>query len=132
VTDGTLSLLFIALPDDAPSRDSPAEISKYRRVLHLLTKLCIQPTLFETLVIRLFAKLDILFSRASDAEDTEPIAAFRLATNAAMSAGLITAARSICATETSGRVRWSGPAGETTTGDRATAVAAVTAIPAFR
>ena len=76
VTDGTLPLLFIALPDDAPSRDSPTEISKYRRVLQLLARLCVQPPLFETLVIRLSAKLDLLFSRAGDAEDTEPIAAY--------------------------------------------------------
>jgi DNA repair/transcription protein MET18/MMS19 len=68
--------LFIALPDEAPSRDSPVEIAKYRRVLQLLTRLCIQPTLFETLVIRLSAKLDILFSRACDVEDTEPVAAY--------------------------------------------------------
>ena len=52
------------------------EISKYRRVLQLLTRLCIEPTLFETLVIRLSAKLDVLFSRAGDAEDTEPFAAY--------------------------------------------------------
>jgi len=76
VTDGTLPLLFIALPDEAPSRNSTAEISKYRRVLQLLTRLCVQPPLFETLVIRLSAKLDILFSRAGDAKDTEPIAAY--------------------------------------------------------
>ena len=68
--------MFIALPDEAPSRDSPVEIAKYRRVLQLLTRLCIQPTLFETLVIRLSAKLDILFSRAYDVEDTEPVAAY--------------------------------------------------------
>jgi len=76
VTDGTLPLLFIALPDEAPSRNSPTEISKYRRVLQLLTRLCVQPPLFETLVIRLSAKLDILFARAGDAEDAEPIAAY--------------------------------------------------------
>lgn len=68
--------MFIALPDEAPARDSPIEISKYRRVLRLLTRLCIQPTLFETLVIRLSAKLDILFSRARNTGDTEPIAAY--------------------------------------------------------
>ena len=76
VTDGTLPLLFIALPDEAPSRDSPIEISKYRRVLQLLARLCIQPPLFETLVIRLLAKLDILFSRTGDAVDSEPVAAY--------------------------------------------------------
>ena len=76
VTDGTLPLLFIALPDQAPSRESPTEISRYRRVLQLLARLCVQPTLFETLVIRLSTKLDILFSRAGDAEDTEPVAAY--------------------------------------------------------
>lgn len=75
-TDGTLPLLFIALPDEAPSRDSPIEISKYRRVLQLLARLCVQPALFETLVIRLSAKLNILFSRSGDVGDTEPVAAY--------------------------------------------------------
>jgi hypothetical protein len=65
-------------------------------------------------------------------EDTEPIAACRLATNAATSAGLITAARSISDTETWGRARSCGTDGETTTGVKATAVAAVNAIPAFK
>lgn len=45
-------------------------------MLQLLARLCAQPTLFETLVIRLSAKLDILFSRAGDAEDIEPVAAY--------------------------------------------------------
>jgi DNA repair/transcription protein MET18/MMS19 len=36
----------------------------------------VQPTLFETLVIRLSAKLDILFTRAYDVEDVEPAAAY--------------------------------------------------------
>lgn len=76
VTDGTLPLLFIALPDEAPSRESPTEIAKYRRVLQLLTRLCIQPALFETLVIRLSAKLDILFSHANVIGDSEPVAAY--------------------------------------------------------
>lgn len=69
-------MLFIALPDEAPTRDAPTEISKYRRVLRLLERLCVQPTLFETLVIRLSTKLDILFSRAESAEDVDPIAAY--------------------------------------------------------
>ena len=45
-------------------------------MLQLLARLCVQPALFETLVIRLSTKLDILFSRASDAGDTEPVAAY--------------------------------------------------------
>ena len=45
-------------------------------MLQLLARLCVQPPLSETLVIRLSAKLDILFSRAGDAEDVEPIAAY--------------------------------------------------------
>ena len=45
-------------------------------MLQLLARLCVQPPLFETLVIRLSAKLDILFSRTGDAEDVEPIAAY--------------------------------------------------------
>ena len=45
-------------------------------MLQLLAKLCVQPTLFETLVIRLSTKLDILFARAYDVEDMEPVAAY--------------------------------------------------------
>ena len=45
-------------------------------MLQLLARLCVQPTLFETLVIRLLAKLDILFTRAGDVGDTEPVAAY--------------------------------------------------------
>ena len=52
------------------------EISKYRCVLQLLGRLCVQPILFETLVIRLSAKLDILLSRSGDIEGAEPIAAY--------------------------------------------------------
>ena len=45
-------------------------------MLQLLTRLCIQPALFETLVIRLSAKLDILFSHPNVIGDSEPVAAY--------------------------------------------------------
>ncbi|KIJ20729.1 hypothetical protein PAXINDRAFT_160240 [Paxillus involutus ATCC 200175] len=52
--------LFAALPDRAPSRDAQAERAAYWRALCASSTLCVQPTLFETLVIRLTAKLDLL------------------------------------------------------------------------
>ncbi|KIK80675.1 hypothetical protein PAXRUDRAFT_833382 [Paxillus rubicundulus Ve08.2h10] len=52
--------LFAALPDCAPPRDAQSERAAYWRALCALSTLCVQPTLFETLVIRLTAKLDLL------------------------------------------------------------------------
>ncbi|KAF8836738.1 ARM repeat-containing protein [Paxillus ammoniavirescens] len=52
--------LFAALPDRAPSRDAQSERAAYWRALCASSTLCVQPTLFETLVIRLTAKLDLL------------------------------------------------------------------------
>lgn len=50
------------LPDQAPSRDAQSKRMEYWRALCALSKLCVQPTLFETLVIRLIAKLELLCS----------------------------------------------------------------------
>ena len=62
VSDNTLPLLFSALPDRAPPRDAEAERIRYWRTLASLKKLCTQPDLFETLVVRLSTKLDLLCS----------------------------------------------------------------------
>lgn len=58
--DTTLPLLFNSLPSYGPSRTAHAERAKFRNVLASLATLCLQPTLFETLVVRLFAKLDLI------------------------------------------------------------------------
>ncbi|TFK91443.1 ARM repeat-containing protein [Polyporus arcularius HHB13444] len=82
VSGNTLPLLFSALPDRAPPRDADAERIKYWRTLASLKKLCTQPDLFETLVIRLSTKLDLLCvpspssTPASAPEDLEPAAAY--------------------------------------------------------
>ena len=60
VSGNTLPLLFSALPDRAPPRDAEAERVKYWRTLASLKKLCMQPDLFETLVVRFSTKLDLL------------------------------------------------------------------------
>ena len=50
------------LPDQAPSGDAQSRRMEYWRALCALGKLCVQPILFETLVIRLTAKLELLSS----------------------------------------------------------------------
>ena len=60
VSGNTLPLLFSALPDSAPPRNAEAERVKYWRTLASLKKLCMQPDLFETLVVRFSTKLDLL------------------------------------------------------------------------
>lgn len=50
------------LPEQVPSRDAQSERTGYWRALCALSKLCAHPTLFETLVIRLIAKLQLLCS----------------------------------------------------------------------
>ncbi|KAG2150264.1 Dos2-interacting transcription regulator of RNA-Pol-II-domain-containing protein [Suillus bovinus] len=56
----TLPILFSFLPDVTPSRDATEQRASYWRALSSLSALCVQPQLFETLVIRLIAKLDLL------------------------------------------------------------------------
>lgn len=58
----TLPLLFSSLPDRSPPLEAPSEREKYWKTLASLKKLCVQQTLFETLVIRLTAKLDLICS----------------------------------------------------------------------
>ncbi|WVF68679.1 hypothetical protein IAT40_003451 [Kwoniella sp. CBS 6097] len=67
----TLPLLFHNLPDTAPSASDFTGREKYRSILGSLTELCVQPALFQTLVIRLTAKLDLLSSTSpsQDADD---------------------------------------------------------------
>lgn len=58
----TLPLLFHRLPDQAPSTTDVTAREKYRSILHSLSEICVQPSLFQTLVIRINTKLEILSS----------------------------------------------------------------------
>ncbi|WVQ79530.1 hypothetical protein IAT38_001629 [Cryptococcus sp. DSM 104549] len=58
----TLPLLFHNLPDSAPALEAVTEREKYRSILGSLAALCVQPALFQTLVIRVTTKLDLLAS----------------------------------------------------------------------
>lgn len=74
----TLPTLFSFLPDVTPSRDATAQRAFYWRALSSLSALCVQPQLFEILVIRLIAKLDLLCAisptRIIDQESTSAYA----------------------------------------------------------
>ncbi|KAI0079355.1 ARM repeat-containing protein [Panus rudis PR-1116 ss-1] len=81
ISETTLPLLFTTLPDRAPPRSAEAERLKYWLVLAFLKKLCIQPDLFEMLVVRLSTKLDLICtprsSESAEADgDIEPTAAY--------------------------------------------------------
>ena len=56
----TLPLLFSSLPDVPPARHAIQERIKILSVLSALETLCTQAQLFETLVIRLTTKLDLI------------------------------------------------------------------------
>ena len=58
----TLPLLFHYLPDSAPPLADITAREKYRSILKSLSELCVLPSLFETLVIRVNSKLDLLAS----------------------------------------------------------------------
>ena len=60
IEEYTLPLLFSSLPDSPPHRDAHRERMKCWRTLHLLARLCVSAPLFETLVVRLTTKLDIV------------------------------------------------------------------------
>jgi DNA repair/transcription protein MET18/MMS19 len=60
VEEQTLPLLFSSVPDAPPARDSIRERVKVLNALSALETLCVQAQLFETLVIRLTTKLDLI------------------------------------------------------------------------
>ena len=62
IESATLPLLFHSLPDRAPSTSDIVGRSKYRSILASLSELCVQQSLFETLVIRINNKLEHLSS----------------------------------------------------------------------
>lgn len=88
VATQVLPPLFLALPDCPPPRDAHPRRAAYWHALSALSQLCTQPELFETFVIRLTTKSDLLCSplpSAStnqppadipDAEEMEPAAAY--------------------------------------------------------
>ncbi|KAG9009002.1 hypothetical protein FRB94_012639 [Tulasnella sp. JGI-2019a] len=68
----TLRSMFSALPDIAPSRDAKVERAAYQSVLKSLLALCSHVDLFETFVIRLFTKLELVCSGVVTIGDTSP------------------------------------------------------------
>jgi DNA repair/transcription protein MET18/MMS19 len=56
----TLPLLFSSLPDDAPKQKENSKRDRIWQTLRALDQLCVSPPLFETLVIRLLAKFDVV------------------------------------------------------------------------
>ena len=66
------------MPDKAPARNATISRAKYWRALSALTKLCVPAELFETLVIRLTTRLDIICDASSSNEspDTELCTAY--------------------------------------------------------
>ncbi|KAK8849457.1 hypothetical protein IAR55_004790 [Kwoniella newhampshirensis] len=67
----TLPLLFHNLPDQAPGVSEATARDKYRSILGSLSELCVQPALFQTLVIRITTKLDLLSSTPSKYDTDE-------------------------------------------------------------
>lgn len=63
----TLPLLFSKLPDKPPTLEGEEDRIRYRRILSSLSVLCVQPPLFEILVVRITAKLDLLCTAGQDA-----------------------------------------------------------------
>lgn len=52
--------MFSSLPDSSPPRDAISERIKIHSVLNALETLCVHAQLFETLVVRLTTKLDLI------------------------------------------------------------------------
>ncbi len=67
----TLPLLFHNLPDGAPPQSAKAARDRYRSVLDSLSRLCIQPALFQSLVIRIVSKLDLLSPSPETSADSD-------------------------------------------------------------
>ncbi|KAH8111038.1 ARM repeat-containing protein [Phellopilus nigrolimitatus] len=79
VEESTLPLLFTSLPDSPPARDAHADRAKYWRTLRWLARLCVSAPLFETLVVRLSTKLDLVCApktSCGEAQDTETRTAY--------------------------------------------------------
>ncbi|KZT43226.1 hypothetical protein SISSUDRAFT_1057991 [Sistotremastrum suecicum HHB10207 ss-3] len=62
IEENTLPLLFASLPDRGPERQATEERAYIWKTLGALEKLCAQPSLFETLVVKLSSKVELLCS----------------------------------------------------------------------
>jgi len=77
IAEQTLPLLFASLPDSAPRREAVADRERCWQTLSVLRKLCIQQALFESMVVRLMTKLDLLCFPSGDVgSDLEPFQAY--------------------------------------------------------
>lgn len=77
IAEQTLPLLFASLPDSAPEREAVASREKCWQTLVVLRRLCIQQALFETMVVRLMTKFDLLcFPSGNPGSDLEPSQAY--------------------------------------------------------
>ena len=70
----TLPILFTALPSEAPAAGTKAN-DDYRRALESLAALCVHPSLFEILSLRLLARLETISASAPDDEQDRSRAA---------------------------------------------------------
>lgn len=64
----TLPPLFQLLPDSAPSQESGSATAEYKVALAALAKLCLQPALFETLLIRLLGRIELLCTTSTESQ----------------------------------------------------------------
>lgn len=64
-------MLFHCLPDSAPPLADTTSREKYRSILKSLSELCILPSLFEALVIRVNSKVDMLATKPINSQDGE-------------------------------------------------------------
>ena len=69
VEEYTLPVLFSSLPDLPLSLDAHRERAKCWRTLRWLAQLCVSAPLFETLVVRLTTKLDIVCGTKSESSE---------------------------------------------------------------
>jgi DNA repair/transcription protein MET18/MMS19 len=67
----TLQMLFSALPDTPYKREDEVKRQRAWRVLEFLGSLCVSATLFDTLVVRLLAKVDLSLSLSSETAEED-------------------------------------------------------------
>ncbi|KAF8637616.1 hypothetical protein AX17_002685 [Amanita inopinata Kibby_2008] len=78
IGERTLPLLFTALPDTVPERGAVVDRDKCWRTLAMLSKLCTQADLFESLISHLLTKLELLCvpKQGDESLDIEPRSAY--------------------------------------------------------
>jgi DNA repair/transcription protein MET18/MMS19 len=70
----TLPLLFAGLPDEPVHRDDETRRQSVWRTLEFLGKLCVHPGLFNVLVVRMLAKVDLLVAHLPSHDSSSPMA----------------------------------------------------------